>query len=428
MATGERRSRLLPQGPRRFLVESDLHNHTLLSDGAGRAEEAFAMMREAGLDVAALTDHATAQKLAGDAGMVSCPSTCGAVAGITNASWQTLGRLADAADDPGSFVAIRGFEWTTLAMGHLNVWFSEGWTDGVSMQGFGSARDAEYAAYQVDGATPLPAGAIAEALRPLLYTAPSAATTEEFYEWLVSPPDRAVLGGGAGAVAGFNHPNLYGNFDDFRFDPRVVDRIVSLEMFSFGKDDYLYQGLDEGRINPLTHCLDAGWRVGLLGVSDEHGSVYGKPKGRGGLWLSDLSRDGVREALLSRRFFAAAEPGIRLDASAEGVPMGSTGGFRSGTVRIDLDLDLPGQEDRPLLVQVLTSGTPMPTVVDTVETVAGRGRPLRLRVNHDVDDGRWLVLRVTDPAQPADPRATGDFASAGRALAYASPFFFDPDA
>lgn len=244
------------------------------------------------------------------------------------------------------------------------------------------------------------------------------------------PPDRPVLGGGSDAIAGFNHPNLYGNFDDFRFDPRVVDRIVSLEMFSFGKDDYLYQGLEEGRVNPLTHCLDAGWRVGLLGISDEHGAAYGGPKGRAGLWVSDLSRAGVRDALVARRFFAAAEPGVRLDATADRVPMGSTVPFRSGTLRVDVDVDVDirTQEGRPLLVQVLRSGEPLPTVVDVAEVIAGAGGPVRLRVDHDVEDGRWLVLRVTDPTQPPDARATAAFAEAGRALAYASPFFLDPDA
>ena len=49
-----RRSRLFP-GP--WLVHADLHNHTLLSDGAGDPADAFPSMRAAGLDVAAITDH-----------------------------------------------------------------------------------------------------------------------------------------------------------------------------------------------------------------------------------------------------------------------------------------------------------------------------------------------------------------------------------
>ena len=426
-ATVERHSLLHPNDGR-FAVWTDLHNHTLLSDGSGRADEAYTMLRERGLDAAALTDHATTQKQPGPAATPACPSTCGALTGLNEAGWQQLGELANAADDPGRFVAIRGFEWTTLALGHMNVWFSETWTDGLSMRGFGSARDAEYAAYAVQGETPLPAGDIARSLRSLLYAAPSPATIDGIYEWLASPANRPLLGGGDDAIAGFNHPNLYGNFADFRFDPRVVDRVVSLEMFSFGKRDYLFEGLSEGRSSPLVQCLDAGWRVGLLGVSDNHGSTFGNPAGRGGLWVSALTRDGIREALVARRFFAAAEPGIRVDATAAGARMGQTLPFRKGDLTVAVDVHVEGAAGRPLVVQVLTSGATVPMIVAAAATTAGASAPVRLTFNHDVTDGRWLVVRVCDPAQPANPNATGGYVEAGRAIAYASPFFLDPDA
>jgi hypothetical protein len=35
------------------------------------------------------------------------------------------------------------------------------------------------------------------------------------------------------------------------------------------------------------------------------------------------------------------------------------------------------------------------------------------------------VLRVTDLAGPADPRATSEWAGLGRAVAYSSPFWLD---
>jgi len=272
-------------GGKYTLLQSDLHNHTLLSDGDRRPEEAFAQMRAAGLDVAALTDHATAQKSAGPAGALHCPSTCGAVAGITEKDWAQLGELADAADAPGTFTALRGL---------------------------GSTTDLKNAAEVVDGATPLPAKELAAMLQPVLDALPpqAAPTTDMFYEWLRSAPDRPVLGGGAGALAGFNHPNLYGNFDDFRFDASVLEQIVSLEMFSFGKDDYLYEGVDKGKVSGLTACLDAGWRVGLLGTSDEHGKVYNPRQGRGGLWVKESSRAGVREALAARPSLAERGEGL----------------------------------------------------------------------------------------------------------------------
>jgi hypothetical protein len=44
-----RASRLFPGT---WVVHTDMHNHTLFSDGAGDAAEAFGSMRDAGLDVA----------------------------------------------------------------------------------------------------------------------------------------------------------------------------------------------------------------------------------------------------------------------------------------------------------------------------------------------------------------------------------------
>lgn len=79
-----------------MLVHADLHNHTVASDGDGSPEAAFASMREAGLDVAALTDHATLF----------------AIDGLSSSEWRTTGDLANAANDPGQFTAIRGFEWS----------------------------------------------------------------------------------------------------------------------------------------------------------------------------------------------------------------------------------------------------------------------------------------------------------------------------
>lgn len=413
-----RASRLSP-GDGTRLIESDLHNHTLLSDGSGRPEQAFAMMRAAGLDVAALTDHAATNKHGKK--IEVCTSTCGAATGLDEAGWKRHGEIADAADAPGAFVALRGFEWTTLALGHMNVWFSSQWIDGASTGGFGSAREAEYALQQT------PYAAESATTRPVTDGAPTVGSVRGFYEWLTAPVDRPLLGGGADALVGFNHPNLFGNFENFHFDQRLLERMVSLEMFSFAKHDYLYEGLEHGRISPLTQCLDAGWRVGLLGVSDEHGSTYGKVKGRGGLWVKDISRAGVREAMLSRRFFAASGPGVRLDATANGIRMGQSVPFRQGTIRIDLDLDVTGGAGKQLLVQVLRTGSPLPTIIDTFQIEVGASPTSTMSIDHDIEDGRWLVVRVTDPSRPADPRATGAYAAAGEALAYTSPFFLDPD-
>ncbi|MCX6464251.1 MAG: hypothetical protein NTW05_11770 [Pseudonocardiales bacterium] len=412
-----RASRVVPGSGER-LLQADLHNHTLLSDGAGRAEDAFASMRDAGLDVAAVTDHAAVGKLQGDL----CQGCAGAV-GIDESEWRRIGALADAANEGGAFVAMRGFEWSSPTLGHVNVWGSRTWTDPLATGGIGAATTA--AALVHAGGDPLP-GPVATLVDRLLRRSPeNRASMAGFYEWLRASPDRPLTGGGADALAGFNHPGREaGRFGFFTYDPRLADRIVSLEMFNRG-EDYLFEQTDAGAPSPLVECLDAGWRVGLLGVTDEHGTDWGVRDGLGrtGLWARSTDRAGVREAMARRRFFATRERALRLDASANGVPMGGRVDHDRGDLALVLDVD-GGTEwlGRTVRVQVLQTGRPMPTVVDERDVVLADA-PLELTVPIDRADGGWVVLRVTDPALPADPRATGPYAAAGSALAYASPFF-----
>lgn len=398
-----------------FLLHADLHNHSDLSDGFGAAGDAFASMRAAGLDAAALTDHSgitdrsgvmdtellrTLRRVSADPGMPA--------AVIGDADYDLAGKLAAAADEPGRFTAIRGFEWTTPHIGHVNVWFSPVWTpvtDVEPVTGMSVLRD---------------------------WIAGVAATED-----------------GAQVLAGFNHPGReLLRFEGFRFDPRLVDRLVSLEMFN-RDSDYLFEGVSRGGRSPLLDCLDAGWWPGLLGVSDEHSPRWGFEPGRGraGLWVREWSRDGIREALVARRFFATREAGLRLDVVAswgragrtspdpadvvqrpEAVRMGDRLAAAaqcpdadSGVVDLALDIDGgPTWNGREMTVQVLTTGAVVPSVV--ASRAARSGVPVMVRVPVAADGSvPWLVARIADPAVPNEHPGPGGHAANRRALAYASP-------
>jgi hypothetical protein len=379
-----RRSRLFPASSRR-LLHADLHNHTTLSDGEGWAEEAFASMRAAGLDVAAVTDHAY--------------GICEPAKTIDDYGWRRLGKLADAADEPGEFVAIRGFEWSSPSLGHMNVWGTGNWVEPLPLRADGVPADL---ALHDEGPP----------------QAPAAMT--EFYEWLARD--------GVDGLIGFNHPGREtGRFGHFRYDRRLADRMVALEMFN-RDEDYLFEGVDRGEVSPLVACLDAGWRVGLVGVTDEHRAGWGFHVGLGrtGMWALHRDRAGVREAMAQRRVYATRERDLRVDASADGVPIG--GWLAPGRCEITLELDISGDPDwigHRLRLQVLRTGTPLPTVVEEMDFSVPADGYLTGRTRLDPDHGDWLVLRVTDPAQPPDHRAAGfaDYRSAGRTVAYLSPFF-----
>jgi hypothetical protein len=414
-ATVDRGSRLSP-GQR--VVHADLHNHTLLSDGAGDPAEAFASMRAAGLDVAALTDHATISEYLPESPCVVDPSGggCQSLAGIHEGSWQRTAALADDADEPGAFTAIRGFEWSSPTLGHMNVWFSEDWADPLHTGGLGSPED--IAAFAASNGGP----AVLAQLADLVRTTPAAgAGMRAWYEWLRRDPSTPVLGGGADGLAGFNHPGREElRFSEFTHDPALVDRVVSLELFN-RREDYLFERVDDGRTSPLVACLDAGWRTGLIGVTDEHGTDWGFPegKGRAGLWVDELSRDGVRAALLDRRVYATNRRGLRLDATANGVRMGRTLGHRSGPVEFAIDLaGGPAEPGTVVGLQVLRTGSLLPGVVDAVEVVVPDDDVLRLTVPVDVADGDWLVLRVSLPGEQADGRADATYRGFGSGIAY----------
>jgi len=252
-----------------------------------------------------------------------------------------------------------------------------------------------------------------------------------FYRWLQSDPADPVLPGGLDGIAGFNHPGReVGRFGYFKLERGLRDRIVSVEVFN-RRDDYLFEGTDQSVQSPINECLNAGWKVGLLGVTDEHGTDWGYPdgKGRTGLWVKTLDRDGVREAMVARRFFSTRLRGLRVDASANGAQMGSTLAHKRGPIEFKIDIDRgPEWWGQPLKVQVLQSGTYMPTVVDSFDIsypADGAAVPT-FTVDIDAANGDWVVLRITDPSAAPDGRATGEWTSFGDGIAYASPFFLDP--
>jgi hypothetical protein len=383
-----RRSRLEPAGP--FLVVGDLHNHTVLSDGSATPEAAYRQMREAGLDVAALTDHASIPRSRrGELGLHQYPDAEAlAVARMMPRSfddpgWQRTGELADAFDVPGVFTALRGFEWTEPWLGHVNVWFSD-----------------EY----VDVRTP--------------------GSLSGLFAFLADEEQKALFG--------YNHPGREGGRHEAFAIPTDVAaadlpaRMVALEAFN-RVDDYLF-GMDGagGGESALVACLDAGWRPGLIGCSDEHGPRFGLAgRGRTGLWVREHSREGVREALAARRTFATREAGLRLDATLDGRRMGQDVAAR-GTAELAVDLAGSTYEGREVELQLLTSAeavdgsSPGVAVVGTVPAAVGDVVRAQVRIP---DIAAWVVLRVSDPRRGYGGSAPEGHPASSWAVAYASPWW-----
>ena len=450
-------SRLFPPtdtDPGLRLVHADMHNHTLFSDGDGDPALFYTRVRDAGLDVASLTDHSTLQwglpegvNMCDPFAPFGADADCQAVAGMVEDAWILTKEYADEVnvggteDDPG-FTAIRGFEWTSPVIGHSNVWFTEKWTDPAHTGGIAAGTEAADFAHQ-EGAPGELARPVADALAAILdaLDLPAQAATTGYFQWLTRSPDTPLVEGGNDGIFGFNHPGREpGRFDEFRFETAVLDQCVGIEMLN-RREDYLFEGVDLDRISPLVRCLDRGWRPGIMGVTDEHGTDWGTPtgKGRAGVWVQAFTRAGVKKGMQERTYFATRQKGLRVDGAANGVRMGQAFRHTSGPVLVQLDVDRgEASYGKTLLAQVLVSSNGdgvLPKVHATHTFTLPRPEEPVVEFTVDIDpatDGNWMVVRLTDPegtfdadSNGPDGRATGAYVDAGYAVAYLSPWWFD---
>ena len=416
-----RRSRLQGPGSRLFLVHTDLHNHSLISgDALGAPDQSLHDIHARGIDVASMTEHAVSGL---GHGQFDCPTWqkggCRFIEGINQNDWETMAKIADAAYHPGQFVTFRAFEYSTPTIGHINVWFSKDFTDPAHEFALATPRAVSEAWRVNDGLKP-----IADQFK----NAPDTALIKPFYDWLVSKPGSLPFGGGSDSIAAFNHPGYFGNFQDYMYDAGAARQMVLIEAFNpiDSDPDYFWYGADRGLPNPFNACFNAGWRVGFHGVSDEHSGVYGqKGKGRGGLWVSSMTRDAIRRAMESRRTFATIEPALRLDATANGLPMGSSFSKMPSSLNIKLDIDRgPSWTGKPLVIEVVGPGSDGPRLLDLKHvTIPHATQPVISFTTKP--QGPWLFLRIIDPHRPSHTLAKAPFKNGG-AFAYASPWFFGP--
>jgi hypothetical protein len=252
-----------------------IHAHTSLSDGVGTPDQAFAQARGAGLDFLGITDHGEAMgTLPGD-------------------RWNTLRTAADAADDPGAFAALAGFEWSHPTFGHLNVMNTDDFTHALATQ-----------------------------------------SLKVFGQWVVDRPD---------AFATFNHPGDYDLLGtEFAHLPKValsfVVPVVGIEVWnrSGDLDDYYYQCLWTSCVD--TYMGDANrkrWFLGALGGQDNHDASWGiQNPMRTVVLATELTRAGIVDAYKERRFYVTEDSDLMLEFTADGFPVGSRVQEESGLFRV----------------------------------------------------------------------------------------------
>ncbi|MAE69986.1 MAG: hypothetical protein CME06_05905 [Gemmatimonadetes bacterium] len=299
-----------------------LHSHTNVSFDAWQAgsdgpEEAYRYAREeGGLDWFGVSDHA------------EFISTF-----VWNNEWKLLKNSADAANDPGTFVALRGFEYSNPLHGHSVVFNT-----------------------------------------PRFISAFGAPTLRSFYRWLRDQE---------GAIATFNHPgeyDLFGNeFYHFAYYPKVDPMYIGQERLQAGHDFPVYAIGYGGEISYLDEALRAGWHIGPFTAQDNHSNGWGtNDDNRTGVLATELTRDAIIDAISKRRFFASTDTNMELSFKVNGYEMGSVveagdihisvrasdrGGEEISSVRIFRGIDLVHEES--------VSGTDVYVSLDLSDQQAG---------------------------------------------------------
>jgi hypothetical protein len=204
-----------------------------------------------------------------------------------------------------SFLAVRGFEWTSDVFGHINVYYSQNFTNAKDDLGYALTMETFWDWFTRDPATPGLAGA-------------------------ASSP--VPFGGGADGLAHFNHPHDkcltlddptglttgWCDWNDFAFVPAAAERMFGIEAYNDSNRNDRYLAY-------LARALDRGWRLSFLGSEDEHFGLYAVEERPKTVTVARTLNDaGFKEAWLARRTYALS-PGqhLRVEFDAQGRPMGS---------------------------------------------------------------------------------------------------------
>jgi len=252
---------------------ADLHGHSALSDGTGQPSDYFRFARDvSALDVVALTDHDHWGLLP----LAAHPEL-----------WEQIRAATLRFHQPGRFVTLLGFEWTSWIHGHRHVlWFGD---EGTVIDSLAEETD----------------------------------SPEELWA--------ALDAQGHDALTFAHHPAggpIAVNWDvppDPRYEP--VTEIVSVHGSSEAADS---PGLiyDPVPGHFARDALDRGYRLGFVGSSDSHdghpGTYNHRPVlgGLAAILSEDRTREGVLEALRQRRAYATNGPRILLRTALGATPMG----------------------------------------------------------------------------------------------------------
>lgn len=213
----------------------NLHSHTKYSDGSETPADAYKWARDvAKMDFYAITDHT--EELYGN-------------------EWTDIGEQAKIYSQIGVFVALRGFEWSSVFDGHANVFNTDHYISSVHYP-----------------------------------------TASMLNRWLRENK----------AFAQFNHPGYKNkSFNNFKYINNAIKNFVAIET---GND---FDGNNSGLyINYYHIALDHGWMIGPTNNLDNHSLTDNNH--RTAILAESLTSASIIEALTARRFYSTDDPDIKI--------------------------------------------------------------------------------------------------------------------
>ena len=293
--------------------------------------------------------------------------------------WASTQMQAQAAHADGQLLAIRGFEWTSDVYGHINVYFSQNFTNAKTDGGYAVTMDTFWDWFSRDPATPGLGGSPGSNV--------------------VNGGAGIVNGGGSDALAHFNHPGdkcLTDNdptglttnrcdWNDYTLIPDAVERMFGMELYNDGNRDDRYH-------ERYTRALNKGWRLAPIGSEDEHFAEYAVEHRPKTVTLSQsLKEDEFKAAWLARRTYALS-PGWHLRAKVLADldhPMGSTLRCPAGA-KVPLDVVMTQKDGSAFSGEYRLFGNG----VEPIATVTGDKARFLLTAPAAGEPGRWYFVRV----------------------------------
>ncbi len=260
---------------------------------------------------------------------------------VDDAEWlDTLAQAVSATVD-GEFVALAGFEYTNSSEGHVNIF-------NTIRRAIRTDQGYAYGDY--------------------------CATMEDFYNWVELHPE---------AVGHFNHP-AWMNFNDWTYRPSIEPQ---MQMVEVGNGAYSYYVWTE---EEYIKGLDYGWRFGPTNNGDTHSDQWGLDNpGRSGVWATELTYQGIIEAMRAMRVFTTEDGNWVLYLKADGAWMGQTIP-NDGQIEFTAYLDDPDGEAFTSLALVSDQGQ---VVTSTVPT----SNPYTWTVSLDISEGvHYYYLRAVE--------------------------------